>query len=290
MKIYHGITVYKILVATGSLMMLVACGKEQHVSSSPFPDMTDVDISEYITTIDPNAVPDKYATEPIEEENEPESIDNIENSTGFALEGSGYEGVVTMYSEYMKKYQEWTDDDGKISYGVQEKFIWCTDPQEVEERIKRIGYTLEDLSGDGKPELIISTEDSAMGGEENDNKYTTVLAIYGMTANGPVLVCQGYSRGRLVVLNDNRLYEEGSNGAAYYVCGTYRLNDEGTDKIVEKFIYTDSSGDELKVYENTTGKDTFDSSELVNLTYDDFENELGVSTDNIKAFNVEQFN
>ena len=288
-KNYRGLMIKPLSIAS-IMAMMVACGKEQPVSPSPFPDMTDVDVSEYITTVNPNTVPDKYETDPTEEENEPESIDNIENSTGFALEGSGYEGVVTMYSEYMKKYQEWTDNDGKISYGVQEKFIWCTDPQEVEERIKRIGYTLEDLSGDGKPELIISTEDDATGGTEDDNIYTTVLAIYGMTSNGPVLICQGHARGRVVVLNDNRIYMEGSNGAAYYVCGTYRFNEEGTDKFVEKYIYTDSSGDTLKVYENTTGKDTFDNSELVDYSYDDFENELGVSTDNIKAFNVEHFN
>lgn len=286
-KIYSGLMIKSLSIAS-IMAMMVACGKDQPVSTSPFPDLTNVDVSDYITTVNPDSIPDKYDTEPTEDEKESETETKTEdNGMGFTLEGSGYEGVIAMYSDYMKNCKEWNKSDGEISYGVQEKFDWCDDPQAV---AGRIGYTLEDLSGDGKPELIISTEDSAMGGEENDNTYTTVLAIYGMTANGPVLVCQGYSRGRLVVLNDNRLYEEGSNGAAYYVCGTYRLNDEGTDKIVEKFIYTDSSGDTLKVYENSTGKDTFNSSELVNLSYDDFENELGVSTDTIKAFNVEHFN
>lgn len=153
---------------------------------------------------------------------EPEENDDVINSESdiYNLEGSGYEEIIEMYTDYMKNKDEWPYDDRRISYGVDEKVRWSEDDSFYDE----LGYILKDLSGDGKPELIVGMEDDFNKG------YTRILDLYGMTEDGPIRIMQGASRSRLYLQKDNSIYNEGSDGAADSSITTYRLNYEGTER------------------------------------------------------------
>ena len=188
-----------------------------------------------------------------------------------------YSSVINLYSEYMCDPQSMDYAEAGISSGVMEEVLWG----DAEEAYKRVGYTLMDISGDGNPELIIAVDDEYDG--------LRVLAIYGMNTDGPVMVVQGASRARVYLLEDNRIYNEGSGGAAYFMCGTRKLNLAGTELEVIENFYTDTSDpNNPKLYENKTGKYTYNDAELID--YDtDYMAILDINNTKVKELTLTAF-
>ena len=72
----------------------------------------------------------------------------------------------------------------------------------------KAGYCLKDLDKDGVPELIIAGID--------DPYYRNILyAVYTLDNGNPVELLVSRARSRWYLLSDNRLFNEGSSGAAY---------------------------------------------------------------------------
>ncbi|MCL1792499.1 MAG: hypothetical protein FWG34_01375 [Oscillospiraceae bacterium] len=75
------------------------------------------------------------------------------------------------------------------------------------------GYAIRDINGDGKPELlVISEEDYA------------VSAIYALRGGGPVLVGAYWSRHRCGIDKNGTIYINGSSGAENSFSASYSLN------------------------------------------------------------------
>lgn len=95
-------------------------------------------------------------------------------------------------------------------------------------RLSRIGYCIEDVSGDGIPELMIGEIDN-----KSENKSTRIISLY-TTVDGEARLARGYRlsingwyRNRYYLLGNGLLYNEGSGGAANISRSVYRLSEDG---------------------------------------------------------------
>ncbi len=71
-----------------------------------------------------------------------------------------------------------------------------------------VGYALKDLDKNGIPELIVA-------GIDAEYDYGPILfEVYTLENNTPVQLLTSWARSRKFLLSDNRIYNEGSNGAA----------------------------------------------------------------------------
>lgn len=72
-----------------------------------------------------------------------------------------------------------------------------------------VGYARVDLDGNGTEELIIA----GIGYDIPEEPY--LFEIFTLENNTPVSVARSWARSRLFLMEDNRIYNEGSSGAAY---------------------------------------------------------------------------
>ena len=121
----------------------------------------------------------------------------------------------------------------------------------TDEALARIGYTLYDVDGNGIEELIIVDTPEHDGGPwEWDNR---IILMYSLADDKPVLLIAGVVRGRYYLLNDNTIYHEGSDGAAYSVCATYRMAKDGVSLETIDFYFSGYRDDSVKGYELIEG-------------------------------------
>ena len=140
-----------------------------------------------------------------------------------------------------------------------------------------IGYTLLDINSDGVDELIFA--------EKNDlQENNRILAIYTLKNNNLKLLDEGWSRKRLYLLDDNSIYNSGSNGAAYSIWGIYKINDsaDGLETIDFYFTEYNDSKNDWYWYHNTTGEYDKDASECLSLASD---NNYPIQQKSVECFN-----
>lgn len=89
-----------------------------------------------------------------------------------------------------------------------------------EEALKKVGYAMKDINGDGTQELMI-VEVSDQG----QTKYfgERILALYTIVNDEAHFITGGWARNRYFLLNDGRIFNEGSSGANDASFETYRL-------------------------------------------------------------------
>ena len=117
--------------------------------------------------------------------------------------------------------------------------------------LEKDGFILRDLNHDGTDELVIlpkSCIGSDTGGEQGQ-----IVAVYALSAGKPVCVLSGWNRNRHYLCKDGGIYNEGSDGAAYWtVC---ILDIVGTKSVVREGVQTDYifEGDEaVKIWHRMT--------------------------------------
>lgn len=86
-----------------------------------------------------------------------------------------------------------------------------------EARLSKIGYCIEDISGDGIPELIIAEID-----------HSRIVLLYTSVDGEPKFVLRGWGRNRYYLLDDGLLYHEGSSGAKYSTRSVSQLSEDCT--------------------------------------------------------------
>ena len=146
------------------------------------------------------------------------------------------------------------DSDEPGEMGVLEAARDAGDRAEYE-----MGYLVEDLSGDGIPELAVGQ----LGGPIN--------ALYTLVDGQPELVFEGWYRSSYVYMGDGHFYYYGSSSAAKTGQGVFYLTKDGTALECESFLFTglDSGGD-IRVYYNETGSWDLAESEESDMTAEDF--------------------
>lgn len=125
--------------------------------------------------------------------------------------------------------------------------------------VYEMGYLIEDLSGDGIPEL-------AVGG-----LYGMINALYTLVDGKPELVFEGWYRSSYVYMGDGHFYYYGDNSAAENGQGVFYLTKGGTELECESFLFTALNRDgDLDVYYNETGSWDPAESEKSNMTAEEF--------------------
>lgn len=122
-----------------------------------------------------------------------------------------------------------------------------------------MGYLIEDLSGDGIPELAVG----GLRGMTN--------ALYTLVDGKPELVFEGWYRSSYVYLGDGRFYYYGSNSAAESGQGVFALTKDGIRLECESFLFTGLNSDgDVVVYSNETGSWDIAESEKSDMTAEEF--------------------
>lgn len=139
----------------------------------------------------------------------------------------------------------------------------------------QVGYRIEDVSGDGIPELLIGDVQSM----ENGLGYGSQLyAVYTCKEQEPALSFCGYERNSYQFLGNGRVLNQGSSGAAYSCFGTFHLSTDGTELVCEDFYFTspkDDSFEEIGCYHDTTDEWEIEKAEEVSEdSFWDLENTL----------------
>ena len=117
-----------------------------------------------------------------------------------------------------------------------------------------VGYALKDLDKNGIPELLIAGIDA---------KYSqdpVLFEVFTLENNNPVQLLISWGRSRKYLTYDNRIYNEGSSGAAYTnmdfykVAGAFLIFDEGYGT----YTYNDYENAGTKLYHFSTASKELD--------------------------------
>lgn len=160
-------------------------------------------------------------------------------------------------------------EDAAYSYannGILEMSGWMG----TDALLAAVGYRIEDLSGDGVPELLVGM---VPGDSPQPWEKDVVLGGFTYKDGEIVTFLDGWARNSYQWLGGGRFYNMGSNGAASSVFGEFVLSPDGTSLSCEDFYFTDlKSTDEADIvyYHNTTGVWDTDASEELAVSDDDF--------------------
>ena len=135
---------------------------------------------------------------------------------------------------------------GKGEAGLLEYIMNMPEPDTLE----KVGYTIQDLNGDGIPELLIVQVDEPVTDEA---KGKVIFAAFSAVDDKVELIFEGWYRNAFYYLGDGKVYNTGSAGAMYSIFGTYRLSADGRKLDCEDYYFTyekDESLQEIGYYYN----------------------------------------
>ena len=173
------------------------------------------------------------------------------------------------YREILDNLYEYLSDDtldmDRLKYGDETGILESSMFHSNVGPLNYMGYTLMDLDGNGTDELIITEE------SEEDEFASRILQMYTAEGDDAVFLTAGWARNRWFVLPDHRLYNQGSNGAAYSSFGTYHVGGEdGLSLVLDEYYFSDyaeyENPDSWGWFTNTTGEWDLAKSEPVDMT------------------------
>ena len=203
----------------------------------------------------------------------PEAEETEPEETAQAEEGSDpeelYAPILERYAAYLSEPDQEKKSDmvEGISTGVMEMGMYLA-PAEA---LASVGYLLEDLNGDGTPELLIGT--TAEGDVPREEFRSTILAGYSLQSGAPEVFLEGWARSSYFWLGEGRIGYTGSGGAMYTLFGTFHLSPDGSALECEDYYFTsekDENYEEIGFYHNTLGVEDKSVSEELDIPDDDF--------------------
>lgn len=123
----------------------------------------------------------------------------------------------------------------------------------TEQSLQSVAWAAPDTDGSGTQELLILDGDDC------------ILSMYTQDRDAAAAVLESTARSRYYLLEDGRIYYEGSSGAAYTIYAFYRL--DGSTLAVQDYYFTEyadeNDPDSWGWYHNTTGESDVSVSERV---------------------------
>ena len=164
------------------------------------------------------------------------------------------------YSELVERFRALVSDPfGQDSDEPGEMGVLESARAAGDNAVYEMGYLIEDLSGDGIPELAVG----GLNGMTN--------ALYTLVDGKPKLVFEGWYRSSYVYMGDGHFYYYGANSAAENGQGVFYLTKDGTGLECESFLFTGLNSDgDLDVYYNETGSWDPAESSMSDMTAEDF--------------------
>lgn len=151
---------------------------------------------------------------------------------------AAYTDILDTYYQILFTKEDVTSSSDYATAGLSES-ITSENPLEI------IGYTFQDIDGNGIDELIIS--------EVWDTNYQYIISMFTLENDAAVPILEGWGRNRYYILSNGLIYNSGSSGAAYSNYETFRLNGSNLEPV--EFVF--SSDEELQGstgwFYNTTG-------------------------------------
>jgi len=222
------------------LVSMTACGGQPADSSSP-------DGEESTPTRTPGLqIPEKGGKKPVGTK-DPEQTSEQATDPDLA------------YSELVERFRAIVSDPDFDSEEPGEMGVLETARNLGDSAPYEMGYLIEDLSGDGIPELSVG------------EVYGRTNALYTLVDGKPELVFEGWSRSSYVYMGSGYFYYYGANSAAESGQGMFYLTKDGTRLECDSFLFTGlNSGGDVVVYSNETGSWDPAESSMSDMTAEDF--------------------
>lgn len=239
------------LLAAIFASLLAGCGGKPSAAPAQQPDTTPAAAQQPSTK--PAATP------------EPSMVPNPEVEKAYQEILHAYDAVLdeicdTLYNGYNFNVERRYVSSGVIELSTMER----------SELLQYLGYTYEDVSGDGIPELLIGTIP-----RRNAEIPEVQLLLGGFTCKDgePVCFLEGWSRNVYEWLGEGRFFYYASGGWAYSGFGPFHISEDGTELQCEDWYFSDiKDGDDSEVvyFHNTTGDVDKTAAEALNIDADAF--------------------
>ena len=141
------------------------------------------------------------------------------------------------------------------------------DSGEKDNPLDQIGYRLEDISGDGVPELLVGYDADYMhnGGE------SYVAGIYTVKDGKPFTAYAGSARSGYMRMDDSHFFYTGNINATFMIMGKNHLAEDGTEIIWDDCYFSDEKSDgTVGYYHNQTGIINAEQSDEMKISGEDF--------------------
>ncbi|MDY4970419.1 MAG: hypothetical protein SO101_09195 [Lachnospiraceae bacterium] len=177
-----------------------------------------------------------------------------------------------VYDAVLQRFYELISEGGndECDFGEGERGVWeLAVGMETDDVLEQTGYAVQDISGDGIPELLIGY----IAGEEDMIRGNCIYAVYTCQDYTPYLVLEGWYRNAYYYLGEGRFFNTGSESAFCSIFGTYQMTADGTDLNCEDFWYTgmkENDSSEMEFYHNTSGDTESADSEKLEISDDEF--------------------
>lgn len=180
--------------------------------------------------------------------------------------------VSEVYGELLDHYYELVSTGGEYyNAGAGDVGVWeAIAGKETTEALNHIGYAVQDISGDGIPELLIG----AIVKKDGESYFGSETFAVFTNANEELnLSFEGWARSSYFYSGGGNFFHLGSSGAMYSVFGSYTLFPDGKSLSCNDFYFTyekDASFQEVGFYHNTTGEMDKAVSEELKITAEEF--------------------
>ena len=165
--------------------------------------------------------------------------------------------------ETLEVIQNGMDDEKEYPYlstGIMEMVHY----NDSEQLLTQIGYCIQDVSGDGIPELLIGDDESY---EDGVAPTSYIYGLYSYADGTISTTLEGWARNRYRYVNGDQFVNIGSGGAMYSSYGLLHLTEDGTSYIWDDYYFTyDKEDGDIGYYYNTTGEWDPKKAEEVDLT------------------------
>lgn len=229
------------------LLALCACGKKEDSESKKTKKAETVDNVE----IDDEAEPDLEVVSSNEDvemaeeivEPSPEPTEEPKEKKPLSPEEIYTPVIDGYYADLVSEFP--IDNYFPMTLGTFETTLSATD----DEILNGVGYTIQDINGDGIQELLI-----IQVSDRGQTRYfgEKILALYTIANDEARFLAGGWARNRYYLLSDGQIYNEGSSGADDSSFETYILPEQSS--MLEQIISEDSSSDDYELKCEEMGK------------------------------------
>lgn len=165
---------------------------------------------------------------------------------------------LTAYSSVIEKYRAAKQE------GIRAEESRKYDVSELAVSYNSVGFALDDLDGDGVPELIIAE------GRTDDFGMKPIADLYTLTDGQPRRLMMGWPRSRPYLTASHQIFSAGMNGADKSIKNLYRFED-GKITLVEGFLSQWDKEEKAIVWYYATDRDY------------DISNDTRIDTEDAKA-------
>lgn len=202
---------------------------------------------------DPIPVKEDPAAAPTPEEADPEEPDFLEIYAPILQENLD---LILFGYDPDKRYMY-------MSTGLME----CVMYEDREDLLDQVGYVIEDISGDGIPELMIGRN---IIYETDEDESATIYAVHTLGEEKTELAFEGWYRNSYHWLGGGKFYRYGSDGAMNSSFGQCHLSEDGRDLIWDEYYFSYEKNGAPAYYSNNSGISDPDSSEELDIAPEDF--------------------